>query len=623
MTTAARLLGATALLWVAAPGVVQAEEVVRRALVVGANDGGLELAPLHYAEEDAWRMAEVLQDLGGFAPGDVTVLLSPTGERLEQELARTASELEGDAETLFLFYYSGHADASGLRLGSDLYPYASLKEDIRDVPADVHLGIVDACRSGAITRVKGASVSAPFLAADPLDAEGEAWLAASSADEDAQESDRIQGSFFTHYLLSGLRGAADTGDGWVSLNEAYAYAYGRTVARTGSTEAGTQHPTYDFQLQGNGDLRLTDVTRATASVFFPEELAGEIVVLRQPEGTPVAEVAKPQGRSLVLALEPGRYLLRRRTDGEIQEVTVSLSKGSTHSVDRWGDAVAEASNLKGARVATPAQKSRELDLDMPVVAPVVDTFREIVFSCERGEWVDNPCLSGSASLLLPGSGQFVNHQWLKGAVYSGAFFALAGSGASLGGLGPGHGYFEQGPGGANALLLGAAMVYGLAMADSVWNAREGDTQYDRYRPRTGFELSVETTWAPSSVNQPYVSGFSFEFIPTRLIAFGLDKTGWSNDPSGPDHIWAGVRVMVPQVDARRFKLSPFWSVGAHWLVDGPGGDTEMRYRVGTGATFRWYATPRYYLQAEGRVEWEQSVGPTFSAGGGLGIHFGG
>ena len=328
------MLGAVALSWAAVPSSVQAAEVVRKALIVGANDGGLELSPLQFAEEDAWRMAEVLQELGGFGPDDVTVLLSPSEERVQQELARAAEGLGDSDESLFLFYYSGHADPSGLRLGPDLYPYQALKTDIRAVPANVHLGIVDACRSGALTRIKGASVSAPFLADTPLDAEGEAWLAAAAADEDAQESDRIQGSFFTHYLLSGLRGAADTGDGWVSLNEAYAYAYERTVVRTGGTEAGTQHPTYDFQIQGNGDLRLTEVKRASATVRFPSELAGEILVLRQPEGTPVAEVAKSAGKDMFLALAPGRYLLRRRDEGEFQEVTISLSKGSIHTVDR-------------------------------------------------------------------------------------------------------------------------------------------------------------------------------------------------------------------------------------------------------------------------------------------------
>jgi hypothetical protein len=621
MNRAAGLLGAAVLLGAAAPATAWGGDVTRRALIVGANDGGLDLQALRYAEEDAWRVAEVLQELGGFSPSDVTVLLSPTEARVTQELADAAAELGDAEETLFLFYYSGHADSSGLRLGSELYPYPALKEDIRTVPADVHLGIVDACRSGALTRIKGASVSAPFLADAPLDAEGEAWLAAAAADEDAQESDRIEGSFFTHYLLSGLRGAADTGDGWVSLNEAYAYAYDRTVARTGGTQAGTQHPSYDFQLQGNGDLRLTEVKRATATVRFPSDLEGEILVLRQPEGTPVAEVAKPLGRDMDLALAPGRYLLRRRVEGEIQEVTVSLSKGSTHTVTRWGDAVAEASNLKGARVVAP-RVPRELDLDVPVVDEMVGTIREVTGACERGDFAENPCFSGSISAIAPGGGQFVNEQWVKGAMYGTAFFGLAAGGFSMAGVGLGEGgMFAKGPTGSNALMMGAMMFYGLSLSDAVWNARHHEADYENYRPRTGFELSAETTWT-RDFNQPYVTGFALDWIPVRNIAVGIDKTGWSTDSAGTEHLWTGVRFM-PSVDARRFRLSPFFAAGLHWQLMATGEDV-LNPRIATGGQVRWYATPRYFLVGEGRVEWEQGQDrPALSFGGGLGLHFGG
>ena len=58
-------------------------------------------------------------------------------------------------------------------------------------------------------------------------------IASSSADEESQESDEIGASFFTHYLASGLLGDADaSGDGKVTLSEAYAYAYARTVGET-------------------------------------------------------------------------------------------------------------------------------------------------------------------------------------------------------------------------------------------------------------------------------------------------------------------------------------------------------------------------------------------------------
>ncbi|MCP4915604.1 MAG: caspase family protein, partial [Proteobacteria bacterium] len=49
-------------------------EVVRRALLVGANDGGLDLPSLRYTQNDVERMSTVLIELGGFEPEDVIVL---------------------------------------------------------------------------------------------------------------------------------------------------------------------------------------------------------------------------------------------------------------------------------------------------------------------------------------------------------------------------------------------------------------------------------------------------------------------------------------------------------------------------------------------------------------------
>jgi hypothetical protein len=57
----------------------------------------------------------------------------------------------------------------------------------------------------ALTRVKGGHAIPPFAVAPPsIASEGVAFLTSSAANEDAQESDALSGSFFTHYLVSGL-----------------------------------------------------------------------------------------------------------------------------------------------------------------------------------------------------------------------------------------------------------------------------------------------------------------------------------------------------------------------------------------------------------------------------------
>src|SRR4051812_28828269 len=105
------------------------------------------------------------------------------------------------------------------------------------------VALVDACRSGGIIGVKGGVPAPAFLLdfEDQLPSEGFAVVTSASAQEDAQESDRWGGSVFTATLISGLAGAADeSGDGIVTLEEAYAYAYEQTLQATVSTLPGPQ-----------------------------------------------------------------------------------------------------------------------------------------------------------------------------------------------------------------------------------------------------------------------------------------------------------------------------------------------------------------------------------------------
>ena len=114
--------------------------------------------------------------------------------------------------------------------------------------------------------------------------QGYAFLTSSSADEAAQESDAIGASFFTHYLVSGMRGAADvSGEGKITLSEAYQFAFHETLARTTTTQGGAQHPAYDINLSGTGDIVMTDVRQTSASVLLTEELAGRFFVRNASE----------------------------------------------------------------------------------------------------------------------------------------------------------------------------------------------------------------------------------------------------------------------------------------------------------------------------------------------------
>jgi len=309
----------------------------RYAIFVGSNDGGHERVSLHYAESDARAMAQVMQELGGVEFNDSLVLLAPTSYDLESAflmMDRRVRQAHADARRVeFFFYYSGHSDEKGLLLGEERVAYSDLKRSVVEIEADVNIAILDSCFSGAFTRLKGGTRQLPFLLDESIQMTGHAFLTSSSADEAAQESDHIEGSYFTHYMIAALRGAADsTRDEQVSLNEAYHYAFSETLARTETSYAGAQHPSYNIQLTGTGDLTMTDLRVATCSIVLSEPIDGRLFV-RGPMGNLVAEVRKSPGSGVVLALPEGRYSLTLDAAGRSWITNVRLSSGMRREIE--------------------------------------------------------------------------------------------------------------------------------------------------------------------------------------------------------------------------------------------------------------------------------------------------
>jgi len=131
-------------------------------------------------------------ELGGVTPGNETLLRQPKLRELTEAfdaLTRRVNEgRRAGGRTEVIVYYSGHADESGILLGGARYDYARLRQRIRDVPADVHIAIVDSCASGSFTRIKGGARKPPFLHDTSNQVQGFAFLSSSSADEDAYVS---------------------------------------------------------------------------------------------------------------------------------------------------------------------------------------------------------------------------------------------------------------------------------------------------------------------------------------------------------------------------------------------------------------------------------------------------
>ncbi|MBA3502857.1 MAG: caspase family protein [Myxococcota bacterium] len=303
----------------------------RYALVIGSNTGGgAGRDTLRYAGQDARTIADVLRQLGGVTQLDLTLLKEPDKRELDSAFdalsKRVQAERKAGQRAELVVYYSGHADENGILIGGTRYDYARLRQRIRAVPADVHIAIVDSCASGSFTRIKGGTKVPPFLHDTSTKVEGFAFLSSSSADEDAQESDRIGASFFTYFFVAALRGAADRNrDGRITLTEAYQFSYEHTLGRTQNTRHGPQHPAYDMHLSGTGDVVITDLRSTESTLVLPPALKGRVTIVDE-SGRVAVELTKEAGEPLSLALPNETYTVRVENNGGEFIATITLDK---------------------------------------------------------------------------------------------------------------------------------------------------------------------------------------------------------------------------------------------------------------------------------------------------------
>lgn len=318
------------------------EAAIRRYAVIVGNDlGAPGEEPLRYATSDARKIAEVLTSLGSVPKENLVLFENASAGDVERALIavndRIRVEQDRGDEAVLVVYYSGHADARALHMGRTRLDLDRMRRLVRGSAATFRLLILDACRSGALTRAKGARRIPPFALGldEQLPGEGVVFMTASAAHEEAQESDEIRGSFFTHHLVSGLRGAADAdGDGVVSVSEAYDHAYAATIRATSRSQYGTQHPHFQFDFRGQGRIALTRLRiERSGALVFPRDRS-YIVFRDDARGAVIGEVGAAALRRTLL-VESGTYFIRGRATDHLLEGTIEVAPlRITHVEDR-------------------------------------------------------------------------------------------------------------------------------------------------------------------------------------------------------------------------------------------------------------------------------------------------
>ncbi|BAY62331.1 hypothetical protein NIES22_24050 [Calothrix brevissima NIES-22] len=212
------------------------------ALLIGISEYEPGLAPLPSAVKDVEAMRRVLlnPEMGGFAEGDITVLKDPPRQDMEDAIYNLYANRQKD--DLLLLYFSGH----GVKVDNGDFFFSTRytrKNQGKLIPTSavaartVHslmneskskrlVVILDCCFSGAFAKDLTAKDGGNIDLQQHLGGEGRAILTASTSMQYAFQSDGLELSIYTHYLVEGIeKGAADVdGDGWIAVDELHKYA---------------------------------------------------------------------------------------------------------------------------------------------------------------------------------------------------------------------------------------------------------------------------------------------------------------------------------------------------------------------------------------------------------------
>jgi len=357
----------------------------------------------------------------------------------------------------------------------------------------------------------------------------------------------------------------------------------------------------------------------------------------------VAEVAKIKGTPVTLALSPDTYIVRFIEGKTLMQSEVMLTDGARVTVTQFAPvdlyasarSTPEKGDLPTALATTPA----------PAPTGVVfhDTWEKVRTLAEgkEGWWAEainardlrhSPLLATGLSTLVPGAGQIYNHQGVKGGLYMAGTLALFAGSVFV----PDQGFFSGSITGPDPLAMGAAMLYGGAIADAAYNANPSPSREVRH-PSDGGTVSTYAGWdVAEGFGSPYVAGVNADWLATPNVSLGIDRIGWTRSSSSESRWNFGSKVSFV-IDGRSFR--PYVFVAGGGRVIQTGGQVEVsdwdedaaRARgkassrlvgvVGTGLGVNYYVTPRYFLNTELRVE-SEDADARFLWGGGVGVHFG-
>jgi hypothetical protein len=206
----------------------------RYGLYVGINNYALPYNPLPGCVADARNMAAVCRDLGGWEPGDQTILTDSAATVAAIQGALRGLAAKARPGDVVLYFQSSHGGPNGPEPASNdtclcchdgTYSEADIWEDLSQFQSGVKLVLViDACYSGGLFK-RGAAAStvsllervvSRFRAASPVgrvSADDIGWITAADNGQTSLDHPSCNGGMFTTFTLvnNGWRGGMADG----------------------------------------------------------------------------------------------------------------------------------------------------------------------------------------------------------------------------------------------------------------------------------------------------------------------------------------------------------------------------------------------------------------------------
>jgi formylglycine-generating enzyme required for sulfatase activity len=244
------------------------------------------LAQLTAPGKDAKEFARVLDSPEICAFNDVIILFNENASKVSETIDYFLSSRK--PSDLLVLYFSGHGvrdeygslylavkNTNRERLRSTAIKSDFIREAMDQSRSKRQVLILDCCNSGAFAQGTKAEIGGSVGTASAFEGTGygRVVLTASDSTQFAWEGDRVIGatenSLFTHFLVKGMEGDADTnGDGRITIDELYDYAYEQIVNITPKQTPGK----WSYKQQGEILLRQNIRIEDAKPAPLPEDL---------------------------------------------------------------------------------------------------------------------------------------------------------------------------------------------------------------------------------------------------------------------------------------------------------------------------------------------------------------